>query len=395
MLRLAVPLVLLLLLLFAGAAWLAEDAPSPRAPQQAAKEHAKDRPDDQAKRPEQPQADKQARAEKPDSLDETARDLKDALSPPDKGPQDSGGPSFDIARIDPKGTSVFAGRAEPNSLVTITVDGKEVGTAAVDENGEWTLNTDAKIANPDGKLALFKAPPGSVARVVGAEPQREAPKAAAAAAPEPKQKTASAVASRMLKSLENMVAAARTEANPPAAPSPTLPAPAATTPPAVAEPQITATNPGTQEARASSAPSSTAAPAAPSAQAPAATSPTSRVPESTTVPVPVTFVFNEATLTYEGRKAASLLLEYLQLKRFPKVTLTGHADERGSDDLNMELSRERLETVAQFLRAGGYKGGLDLIPMGKSEPYRGVVRGDFSQEDLWQLDRRVELIVSR
>ena len=54
---------------------------------------------------------------------------------------------------------MFAGRAEPNSAVTITADGKELGTAQADENGEWTFTTEQKIANPDAKLALFKAPP--------------------------------------------------------------------------------------------------------------------------------------------------------------------------------------------------------------------------------------------
>ena len=113
------------------------------------------------------------------------------------------------------------------------------------------------------------------------------------------------------------------------------------------------------------------------------------------MPVPVTFVFNEATLTGDGRKAAGLLLEYLQIKRFPKVTLTGHADERGTEELNMNLSAERLQTVERFLREGGFRGQLQLVPKGKTEPYTGVVRSDFSQDDLYQLDRRVEMVVSR
>ena len=117
--------------------------------------------------------------------------------------------------------------------------------------------------------------------------------------------------------------------------------------------------------------------------------------ETTAVPVPVTFIFNEATLTGEGRRAAGLLLEYLRIKRFPKIKLTGHADERGTDALNLALSAQRLQTVARFLREGGFEGRLELVPKGKTEPYSGVVRGDFSQEDLYQLDRRVELVVSR
>lgn len=367
MLRLAFTFILLLLMLFGGAVWLLDlSPPSPTPERQAPERQAKEQPADKDQ----------------GEVDALSEALKATAPPAD------GAPSFDIARIDPNGgVSTFAGRAEPRSLVTITIDGQEIGTAAADDNGEWTLTTDAKIANPDGKLALFKAPPGSVARVIGAEPQTAQAKAAASPAVD-KPKTAQAVTSNMLKSLEGMVAEARTDdqkssaapaASPSASPAASPPASAASSTP--------------------SAPSTTVATAPANTSPPAATAPPpvpgSAVGQSTTVPVPVTFVFNEATLTDDGKKAASLLLEYLRLKRFPRITLTGHADERGSDELNLGLSRERLETVARFLRDGGFNGQLQLVPKGKAEPYTGVVRGDFSQEDLWQLDRRVELVVSR
>lgn len=343
MLRLAFTFILLLLMLFGGAVWLLDLRPTSLAPEQ--------------QQAEKPSGTKNAG--QPDAPKSEAEELQAALNP---APGGSGtAPGFDVARIDPNGTSVFAGHGEPRSLVTITVDGQEIGTAEVDENGDWTLTTDARIANPDGKLALFKAPAGAVARVVGAEPQRPQVRPPKTAKPS----TAGAVASNMLKTLETMVATARSSAT--SETPPTTDAPAAPLTPGVPDPSA----------------GSVAPPSHPSAA------------PTTTVPVPVTFVFNEATLTGDGRRAASLLLEYLQLKRFSKVTLTGHADERGSDDLNLGLSRERLDTVARFLRDGGFNGQLELIAKGKSEPYTGVVRGDFSQEDLWQLDRRVELVVSR
>jgi outer membrane protein OmpA-like peptidoglycan-associated protein len=117
--------------------------------------------------------------------------------------------------------------------------------------------------------------------------------------------------------------------------------------------------------------------------------------ERRTIPVPITFIFDEANFTGDGRKAADLLLEYLKLKHFDRITLTGHADERGSEKLNMDLSRERLDTVAHYLRKGGFAGKLDLIPKGESEPFLGVNRSEYSQDALWQLDRRVELIIPR
>ena len=342
MLRLAVTIILLLLMLFGGAVLLLDMQP---VPVELADKEAKERSKSQ-----QGKSDVDA--------------VQEALTPAPNGDA----PAFDIARIDPDGTSVFAGRAEPNSAVTITADGKEIGTVQADENGEWTFTTEAKIPNPDAKLALFKAPPGSASRVADAAtlaPVR--PNASTS----PGAKSAQDVTSNMIKDLEGMVAEARTAENKQVAvAAPPLPPPAGRT-------------------------------AAPGTVAPAVTQPQQanivappRI-ETSAVPVPVTFIFNEATLTGEGRRAAGLLLEYLRIKRFPKIKLTGHADERGTDALNLALSAQRLQTVARFLREGGFDGRLELVPKGKTEPYSGVVRGDFSQEDLYQLDRRVELVVSR
>jgi hypothetical protein len=57
----------------------------------------------------------------------------------------------------------------------------------------------------------------------------------------------------------------------------------------------------------------------------------------------------------------------------------------------MELSRQRLDTILSLLREKGFKGKIDLLPKGASEPFTGVERSKFSHEQLMQLDRRVEL----
>lgn len=568
--KFAIPLVVLLLSLFGGAVWLLDVNPLPQlAKREAAQKEATPEPATQ------PATD----ADKGD-----LEALKEALAPADAKSAGNDAPAFDIARIDPEGASVFAGTGEPNSRVTITADGETIGTADVDENGEWAVTIDKPIANPDAKLALFKAshsgepsadsertttttPGGAAAdsdkrRHGGSTPAAGTPATAAAPDAEAKEKvvatllsppniagsggvdadasqaaaaspasaasanatpaenasgSAAAVKADQMKNLEGMVAQARAaaEANgqaekkPEAETQPHEHAAAAETVPAqqeasngqstsarrdqstdaaTGEPQraqgstadavraaadleaaaradgddsttvaaaTTDANaaPATAEAARSAAPQSAPArddaatakasgvPAASTAiaasapdasiaaEAPPAATVASDLPQavqatdhptavatatsdlppdasahdatgdaaktSLSVPVPVTFVYNQATLTAEGRRAAGLLLEYLQIKRFPNVTLTGHADERGSHELNMRLSRERLEAVATFLREGGYDGPLELVPKGKTEPYMGVVRGDFSRDDLWQLDRRVELVISR
>jgi outer membrane protein OmpA-like peptidoglycan-associated protein len=108
------------------------------------------------------------------------------------------------------------------------------------------------------------------------------------------------------------------------------------------------------------------------------------------MPTPITFAYNEATFTREGRLAAARLAAFLIAQQAKAVSLTGHADERGTDSYNLELSRQRLAVVASYLRDRGYSGQLQLIPKGRAEPYLGVDRPAMSREDAFQLDRRVE-----
>jgi outer membrane protein OmpA-like peptidoglycan-associated protein len=111
------------------------------------------------------------------------------------------------------------------------------------------------------------------------------------------------------------------------------------------------------------------------------------------LPVPIQFVFREANFTDDGRKAAQLLLQYLLALEPSSVKMTGHADERGTHEFNMELSARRLEAVAAFLRNGGYKGKMQLTPKGDMEPFAGVDRANTPPGVLFDLDRRVELIL--
>jgi outer membrane protein OmpA-like peptidoglycan-associated protein len=115
--------------------------------------------------------------------------------------------------------------------------------------------------------------------------------------------------------------------------------------------------------------------------------------ERRAIPIPIKFVYQEATFTEDGREAARLLLEYVRLRKLDTLELTGHADERGSPGFNMQLSSARLAAVARFLEQGGYKGKLILRPRGEAEPFQGVDRSLYRPEDLFELDRRVELRV--
>jgi outer membrane protein OmpA-like peptidoglycan-associated protein len=391
MTRLTVPIVILLLLLFGGAVAMLNNyldlpdiAPTAEKPRPASKETA--------------------------ARDETIKDLQTELSGKPAEPIDDSKGSFDVARIDPEGTSVFAGRAAPGANVTIVGDGQELGTAQADENGEWTFATEHKFASADPKLALVVKSAAEAAK----ETKETADRTKVASAeqretvPAPKERpSAKAVTKNLLKNLEGMVEAARQEpqqkAAEPAKPeTTTAAAPPATTPAtppsqqAAASPPAAATrSAGPQDSVAVKEPTPPPSKQDKPSTTVAAAPQTEAAQDKTVVPVPITFVFNEAEFTEPGKKAAGLLLEYLRLKNFKNVSLTGHADERGTNQLNMDLSRERLETVAHFLKEGGFKGELDLEPKGETEPFKGVDRSQYGKEELFQLDRRVELVITR
>ncbi|MGE8942509.1 OmpA family protein [Leptospira interrogans] len=346
---------------------------------------------------------------------------------------------FDVARIDPNGWSVFAGTAPANASVTVTADGVTVGTAKADENGEWSLSSDHRFASAKPVLALAtrvgdpapaqsvaskppvaETPPSSVTASpkVDAKPAKVAlvEKPAAAAEPpkapvtSPPQISAAEATKGMMQKLENLVAAARVEetATPQAPAAPKVEqqpvATAAPEAPPTASTAPTQSQPASQ-ATAAASPAVNSEPQAPAqvaasvaAPAPVASSAQARpspqaAAKPVPVPVPMQFVFREATFTEDGRRAADLLVEYLRLKKPAAITMTGHADERGSDAFNLGLSRERLETVAEYLRENGYAGSLTLNAKGRSEPYIGVDRKLYSRDALYQLDRRVEVLL--
>jgi outer membrane protein OmpA-like peptidoglycan-associated protein len=214
--------------------------------------------------------------------------------------------AFDVVRIDPLGASVFAGRAPPNSDVTIMANGQPVAAAVVDDSGAWATVTERAIAPGEYELSL--------------------------------RATSNGLADPMLGQTVRMVV-----------------------PPA-----------GTRNV-----------------------SVTTQATGALATPPPITFLYNEATFTKEGQQALAALAAQLASQRPAVASLSGHADERGSDPYNMDLSRQRLQAVADYLRQKGFAGELKLMPKGRSEPYARVDRQALSREDAYQLDRRVELRETR
>ena len=63
-------------------------------------------------------------------------------------------PSFDVVRVEPTGDTVLAGRAAPNSKVTVLDNGRPLGTVTADEKGEWVFLPDRPLEPGSRELSL-------------------------------------------------------------------------------------------------------------------------------------------------------------------------------------------------------------------------------------------------
>ncbi|MCC6006310.1 MAG: OmpA family protein [Rhodobacteraceae bacterium] len=110
------------------------------------------------------------------------------------------------------------------------------------------------------------------------------------------------------------------------------------------------------------------------------------------VAVPVQFEFARTDFTEQGQAAVADLLDYLQLEGAQAITLVGHTDPVGSRARNMELSVQRAEAVAGWLRANGYQGRITVDGRGPDQPLEVDNPALYSTEQLHQIFRRVELV---
>jgi len=72
------------------------------------------------------------------------------------------------------------------------------------------------------------------------------------------------------------------------------------------------------------------------------------------------------------------------------LNVEGHADERGTEEYNLQLSNRRAASVQRYLNTLGVSSGLNTIGYGKNRP---AVRG--SNEEAWAANRRVEFVQRR
>ena len=101
---------------------------------------------------------------------------------------------------------------------------------------------------------------------------------------------------------------------------------------------------------------------------------------------PVRFEFDSAVLTDDGRAELQRLAGWLEGKP-AKVTVEGHADERGTTEYNIALGQRRADAIVDYLvRLGVARARLAPISYGEERP---AASGD--DESAWAQNRRGEL----
>ena len=102
----------------------------------------------------------------------------------------------------------------------------------------------------------------------------------------------------------------------------------------------------------------------------------------------VYFDLDQDTLRPEFQSIMACHAKYLRDRSSARISLEGHADERGSREYNQGLGERRGNGVSSALQAnGGSAGQLAVVSYGEERPVCTE-----SNEDCWARNRRVEII---
>ncbi len=102
------------------------------------------------------------------------------------------------------------------------------------------------------------------------------------------------------------------------------------------------------------------------------------------------FEYNRSDLTPEAQAILTAKAEVLRAVPGTRVRIEGHADERGSDEYNMVLSRQRAVVAKRFLAQLGVEAErLETLGFGEEQP---IDAG--SNERAWAANRRADFRIT-
>jgi len=111
-------------------------------------------------------------------------------------------------------------------------------------------------------------------------------------------------------------------------------------------------------------------------------------PESLLSKRVVYFDFDQSTIRAEFREIIALHGRYLSENPSARMTLEGHADERGSREYNLALGERRGNSVANLLAAEGASSSqINVVSYGEERP-----EATCSDESCWSQNRRAVIV---
>ncbi len=103
------------------------------------------------------------------------------------------------------------------------------------------------------------------------------------------------------------------------------------------------------------------------------------------------FDFDMSNVRPEYREVVAAHATYLNANPGARMSLEGHADERGTREYNLGLSERRGFSVEELMDAqGGSDNQMTVVPYGEERPAT-----DCSEERCWSQNRRVEIIYTK
>ncbi|MDC0709312.1 OmpA family protein [Stigmatella sp. ncwal1] len=100
---------------------------------------------------------------------------------------------------------------------------------------------------------------------------------------------------------------------------------------------------------------------------------------------PVGFGFNEFSLSSEAQSRLSSLADCIKASK-GRIALQGHADDRGTEEYNLQLSNRRAASVKRYLTDLGVPASrLSTVGYGETRPLNSA-----ADEEAWAQNRRVE-----
>ncbi len=102
------------------------------------------------------------------------------------------------------------------------------------------------------------------------------------------------------------------------------------------------------------------------------------------------FDFDQSAIRDDSKKLLNENVEWLRKNPAAKVTIEGHADERGSSEYNLALGDRRARATRDYLMAAGAEANrISTISFGKERPF-----APGHDESAWQLNRRAHFALS-